>query len=155
MIDNEKFQGDVLLYDTDDGGDIDIINGLVMPDRGFGTAMYLSIMGGNIDDGGKVDNAKTWWGNRINGTKEHEKIVSRFQSIIKTLPLTTKNLAAAEDAIMEDLDWMKREEIIDEIKVNLKAVSNHRVEIEIVLTKNGNLVEKGNYSANWEALDGI
>ena len=75
---SDVFEGDVLLFDTDDGGEISVVNGLVIADRKFSTAAYLSLFGGNVEDGGRVDNNKTWWGNRFAETSEKEKIVSRF-----------------------------------------------------------------------------
>lgn len=156
MINREEFQGDVLLTDDLDGGIISIENGLIMPDRGFSTAMYLSIFGGNSDDSGKVDTSSTWWGNRMRGTRANERMISKFQALIKVLPLTSKNLVLAQEAVASDVDWMKQEGIADEINVDVSAVDNHRVSITVIIKKNGELIEKGNYTANWEAVaDGV
>ena len=95
---SDIFEGDVFLFDTVDGGEISVVNGLVIADKKFSTAAYLSLFGGNVADGGRVDNNKTWWGNRFAETSEKEKIVSRFQALIKSLPLTTKNIFLAEQA---------------------------------------------------------
>lgn len=155
MINLENFEGDVLLTDTSEGGEITIDNGLVISDRSFTTAVYLSLFGGNIEDGGKVDNDKTWWGNRLEGTKENEKLVSRFQSFIRTMALTSKNIALAEEAALADLDWMKQEGIADEITADITSKDNSRIELTIAVRKDSKLISKGNWTVNWEAANGI
>lgn len=153
---SDVFEGDVFLFDTDDGGEISVVNGLVISDRKFSTAAYLSLFGGNVEDGGRVDNNKTWWGNRFAETSEKEKIVSRFQAIIKSLPLTTKNILLAEQAAKEDLAWMVDEGIADEIITDIKVVDRFRCELEVIIRKDGELIEKSSYKVNWEeAVNGI
>ena len=153
---SDVFEGDVFLFDTDDGGEISVVNGLVIADRKFSTAAYLSLFGGNVEDGGRVDNNKTWWGNRFAETSEKEKIVSRFQATIKSLPLTTKNILLAEQAAKEDLAWMVDEGIADEIITDIKVVDRFRCELEVIIRKDGELIEKRSYKVNWEeAVNGI
>lgn len=150
---SDIFEGDVLLVDTVDGGEISIINGLVIADKKFSTAVYLSLFGGNEADQGRVDNNKTWWGNRFENISENEKIVSRFQAIIKSLPLTSKNLLLAEQAAKEDLIWMISEGIADEIITDIKIVDRFRCELEIIIRKDGELIEKSSYKVNWEEIN--
>lgn len=147
---SEEFAGDILLEDTENGGQISVINGLIMPDKRFTTAAFLSLFGGNYDDMGRVDNNKTWWGNRFNNTPENEKIVSRFQSITKQLPLNVKNINLAEQAAKDDLNWMIQENIADEISVDITAESKTRINLVIVIKKDGSLIDKGNWSLQWE-----
>lgn len=152
-MNREEFEGDVLVNDSADGGELTIVNGLVMPDRGFSTAMYLSLFGGNYEDSGKVDNSSTWWGNRFNETKENEKMISRFQSFIRSKPLTSKNLNLASDYVEKDIEWMKELGICDDVEVNISSAGNNRINIELVISKSGELIEKGNFTANWEAIN--
>lgn len=148
---SDEFEGDVLFTDTTDGGQISIVNGLVMPDRSFSTALYLSLFGGNANDGGRVDNNQTWWGNRFSGISETEKMVSKFQAIIKGLPMTSKNIKAAEAAAKEDLQWMIDEGIADEIYSEIKATNGLKIELTILVKKSGDLIAKGNWTDQWEA----
>lgn len=76
----EEFGGDVLLFDTEDGGEISVINGLVIADGGFNTAVYLSLFGGNKDDGGEVASGDTWWGTGL-------KVFLRMRSLFLALCL--------------------------------------------------------------------
>ncbi len=153
MMNLEDFEGDVLLSDTVEGGEITIINGLVIADKSFSTALYLSLFGGNGADGGKVDTNRTWWGNRLEGTKEDEKLVSRFQSIIRDLPLTSKNLELAQEAVLKDLDWMKSEGIADEITADISALDNQRIDLTVIIKKSSQVVDRGNWTVNWEAAN--
>lgn len=147
---SEEFAGDILLLDTENGGQISVINGLIMPDKRFTTSVFLSLFGGNNNDSGRVDNNKTWWGNRFNNTPEVEKLVSRFQSITKTLPLTVKNINLAQQAAKDDLSWMIQEGIADDITVDIKAVNKSRIELNVVVIKDGTLIDKGNWTLQWE-----
>lgn len=152
---SDIFEGDVLLVDTPDGGEIDIQNGLVMADRSFTTAVYLSLFGGNESDGGKVDNDATWWGNRFREISETERMTSKLQSLVRNLPLTSKNIRAAEVAAREDLSWLETEGIADEITTSIRAIDRHRIDMEIVVKKSGELIEKGNYTIQWEAAANV
>ena len=46
----QDFEGDLLLADSADGGNVLISDGLFQGDRSFNTAVYLSLFGGNRDD---------------------------------------------------------------------------------------------------------
>lgn len=152
----EEFGGDVLLYDTEDGADISVVNGLVMCDEGFRTAVYLSLFGGNKDDSGEVVNNSTWWGNKLQNISENEKIVSKFQAYIISVPLTSKNISIAEDKVKQDLNWMLEDGIADAITVSISAVGLKEIELNVVIGKSGDIIEAGNYSLQWGAMkDGI
>ena len=45
-----NFQGDVLIHSTNDGGEIDVEDGLIQDCNTFSTAVYISLFGGNKDD---------------------------------------------------------------------------------------------------------
>ena len=93
-----NFEGDVLLIETPDGGDVVIEEGLIKPCKDFSSAVYLSLFGGNKDDAGTVKNRHTWWANTLKETQESEKMISRFQAVITGLPLSIKNIRKAEIA---------------------------------------------------------
>jgi phage gp46-like protein len=147
----QTFEGDLLLEDTPDGGDIRIEDGLFVSDRSFRTAVYLSLFGGNKEDNGKVRNRKTWWGNTLRGVSENQKLVSRFQAIIHGLPMTTKNILDAEDAAKMDLKWMADDGIADEIIANGRAVSHSRFELEVQINAKGNALFGHTYALFWKA----
>jgi phage gp46-like protein len=144
------FEGDLLLLDTPDGGDIVIENGLLQPDRGFATAVYISLFGGNKEESGKVKTNKTWWGNTLEGT-EAEKIVSRFQHIITAMPLSIKNIKAAEEAAKLDLKWIVGLGIADKIEADGRTGEKGFFSITVTILKDTNTVFENSYSTLWAA----
>lgn len=152
----EEFGGDVYLYDTDNGAEISVVNGLIIPDKGFRSAVYLSLFGGNKEDTGEVINVQTWWGNNIESNFENEKLVSRFQSFINSVPMTSKNLTIAEEKVQEDLKWFIDDGIADTVDVNITEVNRKQIEVKIVISKAGQLIESGIFGLQWGSMkDGI
>jgi len=145
------FQGDLFLEDTPDGGDIRIENDFFVNDRSFNTAVYLSIFGGNKDDNGKVKNKKTWWGNTLDGVSENEKLVSRFQAVIISMPMTSKNIAEALGAAALDLQWIKDEGIGDEVIVTGSAIARNKFTLKINILAKGKSIYDNNFALFWKA----
>lgn len=111
-------QGDVLLFQDLEGGNIEINNGLIEMDGGLKTTVYLSLFGGNDDDN-KIDNQefnKSWWGN--SNENEINKIRSETQYLLKSLPITSANLRKLELTAQRDLNWMIEINLAKEIKAN-------------------------------------
>jgi phage gp46-like protein len=150
VSDLQYFQGDLLLEDTPDGGNIRIDDGLFVNDRSFNTAIYLSFFGGNKDDTGKVKNNKTWWGNTLPETSDTEKLVSRFQSIILGLPMTTKNIQDAETAAMLDLSWIVDEGIADEVIVDGRAGNGNKFFLRVDIRAAGKSIYDNTFSLFWK-----
>jgi phage gp46-like protein len=151
MSDLQTFEGDLLLEDTPDGGDIRIEDGLFVSDRSFHTSVYLSLFGGNKEDNGKVRNRKTWWGNTLRGVSENQKLASRFQALIHGLPMTTKNILDAEEAVRLDLKWMVDDGIADEIIVDGRAVSHSRFQLKVQINAKGKSIFEHTYALFWKA----
>jgi len=145
------FNGDLLLIDTPDGGDIEIIDGVFSGDPGIATAVYISLFGGNKDDAGKIKTNRTWWGNTLEGTAEAEFIVSRFQHIITALPLTVKNMQAAESAALLDLQWIKDQGVADTILAEGKAGERGKFILTINILKNGDSIFESGFQTSWAA----
>jgi len=127
------FQGDLLLFSTNDGGEIEFTeNNCFQNDTGFETAIYLSLFGGNYNDNGtEATKNESWWGNNLENNNPERKLVSRFQNISRGLPLTPGNLLILKDAIKEDLQWFIDEKIIDILEINLSIPSKNRLLSEI------------------------
>lgn len=148
----EEFGSDVLLFDAQDGAEISINNGLITMDKGFNSAVYLSLFGGDKDDTGEVVNNNTWWGNKIQNISENEKLVSRFQAFITSVPLITKNVKLAEHKVKQDLQWMIDDGIADSIEAEIQVVSRKDINLKILIAKFGEVIEAGNYSLQWGAM---
>ena len=93
---------DVLLFQTDDDGEINIDNGLVELTNTPATMAYLCLFGGNEDDDGSADSTLGWWGN-LNETDLSFRYISETQYLLRSLPATSSNLRRLEDAARRDL----------------------------------------------------
>jgi phage gp46-like protein len=143
------FEGDLMLSDTPDGGEIVIDEGLFVSGLSFETAVYLSLFGGNKEDAGRVKNAFEWWGNTIRGTPEAEKMTSRFQAVIMGLPMTIKNIAECEEAALLDLAWLKAEGAVDEIIADGRVGGKNRFYFTVELKASGESIWKNKFSLFW------
>lgn len=131
---------DVLIFQTDDGGEVEIENGEVTMTDGPESAVYLSLFGGNDDDPGLTGNTeKTWWGNLLE-SDESRRYRSRTQHLLDTLPLTTGNLRRFEDAAKSDLAWMSTE-LGAELAVAASIPALNRVSLAISLDIDGRRYE--------------
>lgn len=97
---------DVRLYQTDDGGEIDVIGGQEQMADGLGTACYLSLFGGNERDSGlTADDSKQFWANLVEDDP-NARYRSKTQALLTSLTLIPANLRALEDAAADDLSWL-------------------------------------------------
>lgn len=152
----DDFEGDLLLNPAADGVDLKVEDNLFICDRGFGTAVFLSLFGGNKDDAGQIEDYSGWWGNYIGDVPENEKLISRFQHIITSMPMTSANIKVAEEAAALDLAWLKDEEICDEILVSGQATGIKSFKLIVFLNKSGASLFQAEYPLQWEAgLNGI
>ena len=104
---------DVVIFQTEDGGEIICEAGQIALDDGLAGAAYLSLFGGNDDDSGDDDGkSKEWWANKTE-TNDAKKFRSRTQSLLRGLPLTSGNLGLVEDAVAQDLQWMLDTKLAD------------------------------------------
>jgi phage gp46-like protein len=83
-------------------------------------------------------------------------MVSRFQNIITSLPLTIKNIGEAEQAAESDLAWLIKEEIADKIEAAGRLEGKNRVHLDIVISKEGKTIYENGYGFLWEGgLNGV
>lgn len=142
-------QGDVFLFQTPDGGEIEIINGSATMVGGLGVSAYLSILGGNYADDGRPTNPETWWGN-IDETDRAFKYISETQNLIEGLPAVSRNLILLEEAVKRDLQWMLDNSIASEITVSASIPKLGRVAFDVRITAEGE-EQNFNFTENWRA----
>jgi phage gp46-like protein len=125
-------QGDVSLYQTNDGGEISALDGIVAMSGGLETAAYLSLFGGNEDDDGRADNALNWWAN-IDETDPSREYHSEVQHLLRSLPATTGNLRRLEDAARRDLSWFEADNVASSVNVvaSIPGVNQIKLSIDI------------------------
>lgn len=144
------FQGDVLLYDTVDGGEISFSDdNLIMDDTGFETAIYLSLFGGNeLDDGSESTLKYEWWGNKLEDDPKY-KLTSQTQNIIHGYPATPNNLNKVKEAVKQDLAWMISEGIIDNLTITATIPNKNRLNLTVEGIKDKEKIINTTYELNW------
>ena len=140
---------DVLLFQTDDNGEIEIEDGIVTLSPGLGSAAYLSLFGGNWKDDGSQNNRQTWWGN-LDESDPARQYRSETQFLLGTIPATSGNLKRIEDAASRDLQWLLDENAASSLSVSASLIGLNRVKISIVIRAEGSEAEF-NYTENWRA----
>lgn len=132
---------DVLLRQTNDGGDITIEGGLLLMSEGLETAAYLSLFGGNEDDPGDTDTTVQWWGNLLE-TEAERAYRSETQNLIASLPAIPANLRRIEQAASRDLKWMSDTGLAQSIDIEATIPALNRIRIRIdILTATGQHIE--------------
>lgn len=127
---------DVLLFQTNDGGEINYINGNPEMTDGLETAVYLSLFGGNLDDlGTAADDSKQWWGN-VDETVPERRYRSETQALVlRGFAVVTSNLPTIEDAAQRDLAWLVSTGIAGQIEVEASVPGFNRLALEVSITQ--------------------
>jgi phage gp46-like protein len=132
---------DVLLRQTNDGGEITIRGGLLLLSEGLETAAYLSLFGGNEDDPGEADTALEWWGNVLDPDPDLA-YRSETQFLVQGLPAIPANLRRIEQAAGRDLKWMIDTGAAQSVTVEATIPAVNRVRIALVIiTATGQRIE--------------
>lgn len=134
---------DVNLFQTVDGGEIEIENGVITMDGGLKAAAYLSLFGGNEDDDGSENNPYTYWGNI--DEDESKKYTSLTQNLLQSLPATSNNLLKINDAALKDLEWFLTDGLASNIEVfaSIKELNS----LSLLLKIDG---EEITFTENWQ-----
>lgn len=119
----------VLLYQSQNNGEINIENGLIETSGGLETAAYLSLFGGNENDNGLIDSVQ-WWGNSLE--TENSKIYkSETQYLLRSIPAIPANLRRIEEAVSRDLQWLLDENIANVVTVDASIPDVSKVKINV------------------------
>lgn len=110
---------DVKLFQTENDGDIDIINGSVVMSEDPSSAAYISLFGGNM-------NGSAWWGD--------SSLISNTQTLLDELPPTSGNLLRLESAVTGDLLWMTQPPYNWSVSASARIISVSRVEIIVTIS---------------------
>lgn len=145
-------QGDILLFQTADGGNITIQLGEdVQLTGGFETDFFMSLFGGNEDDDVSVSTKKSWWANLMEEDPAFQ-FRSRTQNLLISLPLVSGNLRKIEDAAKRDLQSYIDIGAVDTVEVTVSITGPRRVKIIIDAVADGNNIQVV-FLANWQAME--
>lgn len=142
-------QGDILLYQTPDDGEINVEDGLAVMSPGLETTVYLSLFGGNEDDDGRPDNPFNYWGN-IDEILPERQYHSETQNLLKSLPATSAGLRRIEAAAERDLAWLLDAGVASSVVVSASIPGVNRLDLLVLITADGEEKEF-TYSQNWKA----
>lgn len=123
---------DALLYNTTDGGEIEITSEGVTTTDGLETAVYLSLFGA----------PDTWWGNTLTADTAAQ-YRGAFAKLRDEVPATPGNLRRLEAAAASDLAGLPADSI--SVSVSLVGLDRVRVVVQIDETR----LE---YTENWDAM---
>lgn len=142
-------QGDILLFQTIDDGEINVVDGVIEMSGGLDTAAYLSLFGGNEDCSGRATCPFTWWGNHSENDKA-KQYVSETQYLLKTIPAIPANLRRIEDAAGRDLNWFLEKNIASSVTIAVIIPALNTIKISVIIEANG--VESSfEFVENWKA----
>lgn len=144
-------QGDVLIFQTPDGGEITATKGITQMTGGFESAAYLSLFGGNQDDDGTQNSKENWWGNLIEEDPNfHYR--SRTQYLLTRLVPISGNLVRLEDAVLSDLQWLIDIGAVDSITSQVSLTGVRKVDINIEILADSKKINI-QFLANWQAME--
>ncbi len=141
-------EGDVKLFQTDNDGEISVVNGVTEMSGGLDTATYLSLFGGNEQDDGLSESA-TWWGN-LDEQDPAFRYKSETQFLLRSIPATTGNLLRIEEAARRDLNWLLNKSVASSVDISVGIPALNRVYIGIKIQADGDEIEF-EFTANWKA----
>lgn len=137
---------DVLIGQSDDGGEINIAGGIVELTDDLRSAVYLSLFGGNEDDDG-LDRSAQWWGN-LSETVLARRYRSRTENLLRALPPSSSNLLLLEDAVRADLAWLRDVGAATEVDAVASIPALNKLSLVVII--NGDLTVT--YLENWAAF---
>lgn len=142
-------QGDVLLQQINDNGEISVVNGVAAMTGSFETMAYLCLFGGNEDDDGRADNPETWWGN-IGEVDPDFRYVSETQNLLKSIPAISANLLKIQAAAECDLAVFTNKSIASSVIVVVSIPALNRVTIAVNIEAVGE-ESSFKFTENWRA----
>jgi phage gp46-like protein len=131
------FTGDILFRATADGGEISYVEGQPEMTTDLSNLVYLALFGGNAEDDGTAATEKfQWWGNFIEAVPSR-RLRSRTQNVLRGAAITPGDLPRFEDAILQDLQFIKLDKIASSINAEISITAPKRLEIEITIDAEG------------------
>jgi len=147
---NDNLDGDVLLCQTVDDGEIDNTGGFLTMTGGFETAAYTALFGGNDEDPGEDDTTFTWWGN-IGEVDPAKRYRSKTQYLLHSIPAISGNLLRIEAAALADLQFLLDIKAANLVEVIASIPALNKIKLSIKIEANG-IQSEFEFTENWEAM---
>ena len=145
----QRQQGDVLLFQTNDDGDIIVEGGVVTMSGGLEVSAYLALFGGNEDDDSSQKTPNQYWGN-LDENESSRKYRSKTQFLLSTIPPIPANLPQLQDAATNDLDFFITDKIASSVNVVVSMPGLNRVKFVITIEAQG-FESEFEFVENWKA----
>lgn len=131
--------GDVLIFNTLDGGEIRSDNTGIETVGGFDSAVYLSLFSWS-----------EWWFDSEE-TDPAKVLTGETGQLIQSLPVNGANLRRIEEAARRDLQHFLDEGISTAIAVVVSLENRNNIRISVAIV-NGETRQEFEFLRNWEAL---
>lgn len=134
---------DVLIFETDSGGDLNKIAGDLQLAYGWENMPYIALFGGNVKQStpsARVDGEQNfdWWGNAYESDPAIQ-INSETERVLSQVALNSNGRILIEQAVWKDVDFMKK---FANILVNVSIISDDKVSILVQVIEPENLQNK-------------
>lgn len=126
-----KAISDIMIYETGDGGDFQLVNEDLQVINGLTNQVYLALFGGNKEKN------EEWWGNQL--LADNNQIKSDFERLLTEVALNSAGLKRIKEAALKDLAFLKE---IADITVDSSITGYNKLELDITLIQPGNLSTK-------------
>lgn len=126
-----KAISDIMIYETGDGGDFQLVNDDLQVINGLTNQVYLALFGGNKE---KNDD---WWGNQL--LAESNQMKSNFERVLTEVALNSAGLKTIRETALKDLAFLKD---IADVSVDANIIDYNKLELLVTLVQPDNLSTK-------------
>lgn len=122
---------DLMIYETGDGGDVEIINGDFATTDSLSNQDYLAHFGGNVEastTGEEIpgEERNDWWGNQLFTDEPEAMMNSKLEKALNETSISSAGRSEIERRSNEDLQFLKE---ISEVSSSVAIVGNDKLEI--------------------------
>jgi phage gp46-like protein len=126
---------DITIYESGDGGDLNLVNDDLETIQGLTNQVYLALFGGNIEqvtseDLEELEQRRDWWGNYL--LNEDNQFNSTFERTLRETALNSAGLRTIVNAAREDLRFL---EDYGDIGVVAQIVGVNRIVVTVTISE--------------------